>query len=65
MFLENKVNINLNEKHFWNGIFGKETEYPDVLIHDFSETAVIIQQNNQIIDIELPIEEITRIELSY
>lgn len=58
-----KVDINLNEKHIWNGIIGKETEFLNVIISSFSSKELIIQNDDLLSDITIPISEIVKIEV--
>ncbi len=62
-FLGKRVNIVLDEKHFWSGLIGKDTEYLDVEICSFSESSLIITKENGLSDIEIPIGEVTKIEI--
>lgn len=62
-FVGKKVNINLNEKHIWNGIIGKETEFLNVIISSFTSKELIIQNDNLLSDIIIPISEIVKIEV--
>ncbi len=62
-FIGKKINIYLNEKHIWSGIFGKDTELLDVIILSFSNKELVIEDNEIISDITIPIDEIVKIEV--
>ena len=63
-FIGKNVNVDLDEKHFWSGLIGKETEYLNVVISGFSEANLTIENKNALTDILLPIEKIAKIEVT-
>lgn len=57
-FVDKKANVNLNEKHIWSGIVGKETQFSNVLIYSLTRNRLAFELNN-----EVSIDEIVKIEL--
>lgn len=61
-FLGKTANVYLNEKHFWSGLIGEETEYLEIVILEVNDTNLCILKgacNEQ----EIPIEKIAQIEI--
>lgn len=63
-FAHKKVDINLNDKHIWSGIIGKDTEFLDVVISSFSSENITIEEENLIDDKVIKLAEISKIEVS-
>lgn len=61
-FVGKKINVYLNEKHIWNGIIGKKTEFLDVVAVSFSNDHLVIEENTLITDTVIQIEEISKVE---
>ncbi|MDH8676906.1 helix-turn-helix transcriptional regulator [Fusibacter bizertensis] len=62
-FLGKRVNIALDEKHFWSGLIGKDTEFLNVEIRAFAKNNLVITEGNLLSDITVPIEEVAKIEI--
>ena len=62
-FIGKKVCLYLNERRFWDGIFGKETEYLDVTLSEFKHVNIIIKSSTLISDIAIKIADIVKIEI--
>ena len=62
-FVGKKICLYLNERRFWYGIFGKETEYLDVIISEFKHCNIIIKASGLISDIAIKISDIVKIEM--
>ena len=62
-FVGKKVCLYLNERRFWDGIFGKETEYLDVTLSEFKHCNIIIKSSGLISDIAIKVGDIVKIEI--
>lgn len=61
-FVGKYVTVNLNERRFLDGIFGKDTEFHGAEVLAFSEDKLVLQIGNQIAESILELSEVTRIE---
>lgn len=59
-FVNQKVCVNLDQKHIWSGFVGEETEYWNVMVENFDEKNLTIVKN--ISEIQISIDKITKIE---
>lgn len=62
-FIGKKINVYLNEKHIWNGIIGKKTEFLDVAAVSFSNDHIVIEENALLNDTVIQVDEISKIEI--
>lgn len=63
-FINKRVNIELYDKHIWNGLFGKEIEYSDVILLAVTMDQVIIEVDNVLNDITLSLDEVVKFEVN-
>jgi len=60
-FVGKCVTVNLNERRFLSGIFGKDTEFHEAEVLAFSEDTLVLQVGNQIAETVVELAEVTKI----
>lgn len=61
-FVGKYVTVNLNERRFFDGLFGKDTEFRGAEVLAFSEDKLVLQVGSQIAETVLELSEVTRVE---
>jgi len=44
-FIGKKVNLYLDDKHFWSGLIGENIEYPNITVREFDDKKIYVGQN--------------------
>lgn len=61
-FVGKQVTVNLNERRFLDGIFGKDTEFHKAVILSFSTDKLVLQTENNMAETVVALAEVTKIE---
>ena len=61
-FIGKQVNVSLNERRFFDGIFGKDREFREAELLAFSEKQVVLQLKNRLMETNVDIADVVKIE---
>lgn len=62
-FIEKKVNLYLDDKHFWSGFIGENIEYLNITVKEFDDEKIYVYQN--VNELTLLICKIAKLEINY
>lgn len=60
-FIGKKVNLYLDDKHFWSGLIGENIEYPNLIVREFDDKKIYVGQN--VNELTLLISKIAKFEI--
>lgn len=61
-FVGRKAYVALDEKHFWSGIIGEDTEFLNAVVEKFSETELVVETSTNFMRTVIPIEKVVKVE---
>lgn len=61
-FIGKQVNVSLNERRFFDGIFGKDREFREAELLAFSEKQVVLQMKNRLMETKIDFADLVKIE---
>ena len=61
-FIGKQVNVSLNERRFFDGIFGKDREFREAELLAFSEKQVVLQMKNRLMETNVDFADLVKIE---
>ena len=61
-FIGKQVNVSLNERRFFDGIFGKDMEFREAELLVFSEKQAVLQLKNRLMETNVDIADVVKIE---
>lgn len=61
-FVGKKATVNLNERRFFDGIIGKDTEFREAEVQAFSEEQLVLQVGNRLMETKVDLVDLVKVE---